>query len=157
MSLRVMPLLVALFVLAGPVHAQSDLPPVLPPQSLSATVEGSAVTLTWEHAPNQEPESYNIYRDGVLLASVEGTITTFVDVQPDGSAYFVTATAGTVESAPSNVVQPHGACITFAPLGLSPESCSDLAMAVVLWLVGQVPLREMTTPVSVVQAEVVIP
>ncbi|HVX24030.1 MAG TPA: hypothetical protein VG992_01670 [Candidatus Saccharimonadales bacterium] len=75
-----------------------------PPSDLTAqSPTNSAPVLNW--AAVDGAESYNIYRDGVLIASTSQDHYTDSSLSSDGSySYYVTAKAGEVESANSNTV-----------------------------------------------------
>ncbi len=62
------------------------------------------VVLAWE--PAADVSDYNVYRDGVLLHTVHGHLTEFVDEEPNhgGNCYYVTAFCASGESDPTNEV-----------------------------------------------------
>lgn len=72
------------------------------PSDLSATVEDDDVLLTW--MPSAGEPDYNVYRDGVLVGTVRGHVTEFVDEEPTlgGHCYQVTAFCTSGESNPTN-------------------------------------------------------
>ena len=77
------------------------------PVELYAFEEGDYVVLDW--FDSAEAEKYNVYRDGILLATVLGQETGFIDEAPNygGHCYYVTAFCASGESDPTNE-----ACVT---------------------------------------------
>jgi hypothetical protein len=82
-------------------------PSLLPPESLTATAEPFAVTITWTQQAGQPPvESYEIYRNNTLVDEVPGTSTTYQDsgVTPGKRyTYELKAKAGTLQTSAISV------------------------------------------------------
>jgi hypothetical protein len=74
------------------------------PSDVAATVAGSAVTLSWINQP--DTEGVYIYRDGVNVAEVDQTSSSYVDTDsgPGQHSFFLTAFNAAGESSASNVV-----------------------------------------------------
>ena len=69
--------------------------------------DDQSIFLAW--SPSTNSSDYNVYRDGVLLQTVQGHIPEFIDEEPNygGNCYYVTAFCEAGESYPTNEV-----CIT---------------------------------------------
>ncbi len=79
-------------LLIGLISTGPDLPPE-PPSNLQATPGDTLNELTWEAGADPDVIGYNVYRDGVLIASL-GTATAYVDTNLiNGTAYTYTVTA----------------------------------------------------------------
>lgn len=102
-------------VISEPSHAVSaftlaeggDLSPPTPPRSLHVmNVTASSVHMMWGHSSGTEVKNYIIYRDGIVIDSVEGVVDHFVDYQlSSNTAYSYVVIAEGVNnsiSAPSN-------------------------------------------------------
>src|SRR5205085_5173224 len=104
----------------GTAEGATDVTPPSAPQGLSAgVVNGTQVSLQWQAATDAESPiiRYQIYRDGALLDSVQGT--SFVDDSTLGNSFYtyrVTAVnAFALESAASNQ-----AAVSISPVGNDP-------------------------------------
>ena len=138
-------IVLAMLLLSIPVaQAQDPLPPILPPQALTAVMDGANTILEWEPSPTGNVSAYNVYRGGLLVATVDGATMVFVDTSPNGNSYFVTATDGQVESVPSNMVNPRGSCIDGQQPFVSPETCVEVAIALAFWVLGEITPTEAT-------------
>jgi PKD repeat protein/photosystem II stability/assembly factor-like uncharacterized protein len=83
-------------------------PANIPPSNLAATPGDGNVRLDWTSPSIGIPDSYNIYRDGVLLGS--SVSTSFMDsdlTNYTNYTYLITAVYGESESGPSNPVIVH--------------------------------------------------
>lgn len=80
----------------------SDIEMNLPPQDFTATGSHQSVYLTWSQPVSGAPDSYNIYRDGSLLTSVETLSHTDLDVTNGTEySYYLTAVYTEGESEPT--------------------------------------------------------
>lgn len=72
------------------------------PIDLYAFAEGDYIVLDW--FDSAEAEAYNVYRNGILLVTVSGQETGFVDEDPNhgGNCYYVTSFCEGGESDPTN-------------------------------------------------------
>lgn len=97
-----------------------------PPTALSPTAGNVSVALSWTAPANDGSSpitSYNVYRNGTLLASTGGVNTTFtVNSLANGVLYTfnVTAVNANGESAKSNTVTSTPLGVPFPPASLSP-------------------------------------
>jgi hypothetical protein len=76
------------------------------PSGLTYVVNGDAVMLTWTAAANSARAftGYNVYRDGLIIATSALTAYTDAGLANGTYQYYVTAQYGTGESGPSNTV-----------------------------------------------------
>lgn len=90
-------LVAAIAVNLAPPGAADPVP--MPPQALDWQDDNGTVTLTWQPPFGSDaPTSYNIYRNGDLLRSVQTT--SFVDTYTGIGFYAVTAKYAHIESPP---------------------------------------------------------
>jgi len=77
-----------------------------PASNLTYQVNGDAVSLFWNPAPNSARAllGYNVYRDGQILTFVNALTFTDLHLANGSYSYYVTALYGTGESAPTNSV-----------------------------------------------------
>jgi len=99
--------------------------PMQPPTNLTATVDESTVSLTWDAPITNNLEGYLVYRDGVKITpfTIPNTSYTNFNVDPGMHSYYVTAEYDEIESGSSNVVTVNIQIITpeyFEPVWTSP-------------------------------------
>jgi len=84
------------------------MPPPAPPQNLTATASGQAITLSWERT---SPGTVNLYRgtssgeEATTACSSGNDSTTYTDIslQPSTTYYYIATTVNNgIESGPSN-------------------------------------------------------
>ncbi len=87
----------------------SNIPDVLPPTGLTCTQQLLDVAINWNNAESYDTVKIN--RDGVLIAEISGSVTTYTDVAPvtGQHSYTLTATIGADDS-------PQVACIVSVSL-----------------------------------------
>jgi hypothetical protein len=98
----------------------SELNPPTVPQNLTATVSGNnTVTLTWSASVDAEGPiaSYGIIRNGVALFNVDGSKTTYVDLNVPAGAYTYTVNAADLVGNRSADSAPATATTTLQPAG----------------------------------------
>ena len=89
-----------------------------PPQNLSAAAGDGFVNLSWQAPASDTPNSYNIYRNDVLLASVSGLSYSDTNVVNGSSyRYYLTAVYAGGESSPTAEVQAIPNDLIFVTLG----------------------------------------
>ena len=77
------------------------------PSDFIAVAEDDHVMLTWN--PSGEATAYNVYRDGVLIHTVQGSTSEFIDEEPNrgGNCYYLTCFCASGESEATNEI-----CVT---------------------------------------------
>lgn len=77
------------------------------PSDFIAVAEDDHVMLTWN--PSGEATAYNVYREGVLIHTVQGSIAEFIDEEPNrgGNCYYLTCFCASGESEATNEI-----CVT---------------------------------------------
>jgi hypothetical protein len=98
----------------------SELNPPSVPQNLAATVSGNnTVTLTWSPSVDAEGPiaSYGIIRNGVALFNVDGSTTTYVDLNVPAGTYTYTVNAVDLVGNRSADSAPATATTTLQPAG----------------------------------------
>jgi hypothetical protein len=85
--------------------ALSELQPALEaPLNLSAEINGETVLLSWD-APSTTPDSYNIYKNDLLVDNIAAIATSYQTTITEGSyTFFVKAMYNGTESPASNIV-----------------------------------------------------
>lgn len=77
--------------------APVPLPPL--PPTLTVTMQADGAHLSWSPPPvagRRPPTSYDIFRNGVVLATVDGTTTSYIDLDSTATTAAAEATGGTV-------------------------------------------------------------
>ena len=112
-----------------------------PPMNVSVTLSEGNATVSWD-APASDGGGqvlyYRVYRDDALVAD-NIIVEEFVDPLPQTEAaattsYYVTAVNEAGESAPGN---DDADCLWI--IGIDPGACVGLAIALVWWVVDQLP------------------
>jgi hypothetical protein len=123
-----------------PVGQAQTLAPPSPPQNVEVVAADGGTQVTWE-APlfngGSDSITYRVYRDSALVADgldAMSFLDTSITASATATSYTVTAVNEVGESAHSG-----GQCIGDNIPPIAPGNCVALAIALAIWVVGQVP------------------